>query len=158
MGAKVEYILKENRYEPIGDIIVEGDGLKAVEVSVNIPWLIDELPALSIVMAVADGKSVVKNAKELRVKESDRIKAVVENLKNLGIEAKEFEDGYEIVGGFPKSGVVNSYGDHRIAMSFAILGLLTPLKIIDVDCINTSFPNFFNLFSKIAEYRIENAD
>jgi 3-phosphoshikimate 1-carboxyvinyltransferase len=158
MGARIEYILKENKYEPIGDIIVEGDELKAVEVSDNIPWLIDELPALSIAMAVADGKSVVKNAKELRVKESDRITAVVENLKNLGIEADEFEDGYEITGGFPKSGVVNSYGDHRIAMSFAILGLLTPVKIIDVDCINTSFPNFFNLFSKIAEYRIENAD
>jgi 3-phosphoshikimate 1-carboxyvinyltransferase len=158
MGAKVEYILKENKYESIGDIIVEGDELKAVEVSFNIPWLIDELPALSIAMAVANGKSVVKNAKELRVKESDRIRAVVENLKNLGIEAKEFEDGYEIVGGFPKSGVVNSYGDHRIAMSFAILGLLTPVKIIDVDCINTSFPNFFNLFSKIAEYRIGDAN
>jgi 3-phosphoshikimate 1-carboxyvinyltransferase len=158
MGANVEYILKENKYEPIGDIIVEGKELKGVEVSSNIPWLIDELPALSIAMAVADGKSIVKNAKELRVKESDRIKAVVENLKNLGIETKEFEDGYEIIGGFPKSGIVNSYGDHRIAMSFAILGLLTPIKIIDVECINTSFPNFFNLFSKIAEYRIENAD
>jgi 3-phosphoshikimate 1-carboxyvinyltransferase len=158
MGARVEYVLKENKYEPIGDIMVECDELRGVEVSSNIPWLIDELPALSIAMAVANGKSVVKNAKELRVKESDRIRAVVENLKNLGIEAKEFEDGYEIVGGFPKSGVVNSYGDHRIAMSFAILGLLTPVKIIDVDCINTSFPNFFNLFSKIAEYRIENAN
>jgi 3-phosphoshikimate 1-carboxyvinyltransferase len=158
MGVKVEYILKENRYEPIGDIIVEGNELNGVEVSSNIPWLIDELPALSIAMAVASGKSRVKNAKELRVKESDRIKAVVENLKNLGIEAREFEDGYEIEGGFPKSGVVNSFGDHRIAMSFAVLGLLTPIKIIDVDCINTSFPNFFNLFSKIAEYRIENAN
>jgi len=158
MGAKVEYILKEDKYEPIGDIVVRGDELKAVEVSENIPWLIDELPALSIVMAVAKGKSKVKNAKELRVKESDRIKAVVDNLKNVGINAKEFEDGYEIEGGFLKEGEINSYGDHRIAMSFAILGLLTPLKIIDVDCINTSFPNFFNLFSKIAEYRIENAD
>jgi 3-phosphoshikimate 1-carboxyvinyltransferase len=158
MGAKIEYILKDNKYEPIGDIIVEGDELKGIEVSENIPWLIDELPALSIAMAVATGKSRVKNAKELRVKESDRIKAVVENLKNLGIEVKEFEDGYEITGGVPKSGTVNSYGDHRIAMSFAILGLLTPLKIIDVDCINTSFPNFFNLFSKIAEYRVENVN
>jgi len=158
MGAKIEYILKEDKYEPIGDIVVRGDELKAVEVSENIPWLIDELPALSIAMAVAKGKSKVKNAKELRVKESDRIKAVVDNLQNIGINAKEFEDGYEIEGGFLKSGEINSYGDHRIAMSFAILGLLTPLKIIDVDCINTSFPNFFNLFSKIAEYRIENAD
>jgi 3-phosphoshikimate 1-carboxyvinyltransferase len=158
MGANIEFILKENKYELIGDIIVEGDNLKAVEVGNNIPWLIDELPALSIAMAVADGKSEVKNAKELRIKETDRIKAVVKNLKNLGIEAEEFEDGYKITGSFPKSGTVNSFGDHRIAMSFAILGLLTPIKIIDVDCINTSFPNFFTLFNKIAEYRVENAD
>nr|WP_255327552.1 hypothetical protein [Lebetimonas sp. JH292] len=158
MGANIEYILKENKYEPIGDIIVEGDNLKAVEVSNNIPWLIDELPALSIAMAVAEGESEVKNAKELRVKETDRIKAVVKNLKNLGIEAEESEDGYKITGSFPKSGTVNSFGDHRIAMSFAILGLLCPVKIIDIDCINTSFPNFFNLFNKIAKFRVENAD
>ena len=158
MGADVEIIEKENIYEPIGDIVVRGNELKAVEVSSNIPWLIDELPALSIAMAVASGKSVVKNAKELRVKESDRIKAVVENLKACGIEAKELEDGYEIVGGEVKEANINSFGDHRIAMSFAILGLLAPMKISEAESINTSFPNFFNLFNKIAEYRIIDAN
>ena len=158
MGAKIDYILKEDKYEPIGDIIIEGDELKGIEVSKNIPWLIDELPALSIAMAVAEGESIVKNAKELRVKESDRINSVVNNLRNLGIEVEEFEDGYKIKGSFPKSGVVDSFGDHRIAMSFAIFGLLVPIKIIDVDCINTSFPNFFNLFEKIAEYKVESVN
>ena len=154
MGAEVEYILKEDKYEPIGDIIVKGKDLKGIEVSKNIPWLIDELPALAMAMAVADGKSVVKNAKELRVKESDRIKAVVENLKKCGIEAKELEDGYEIVGGEVKSAEIDSFGDHRIAMSFAILGLLAPMKIYKAESIYTSFPNFFELYKKIADYKV----
>jgi len=158
MGAEVEYILKEDKYEPIGDIVVKGKELKGVEVSNNIPWLIDELPALAMAMAVAKGKSIVKNAKELRVKESDRIKSVVENLKKCGIEAKELEDGYEIVGGEVKKAEVDSFGDHRIAMSFAILGLKCGMKIKKAESINTSFPNFFNLFNRVAEYRIVDAD
>jgi 3-phosphoshikimate 1-carboxyvinyltransferase len=158
MGAEVEYLLRENKYEPVGDIIVRGKELRGVEVSKNIPWLIDEIPALAMAMAVAKGESRVKNAKELRVKESDRIKAVVENLKKCGIEAREFEDGFEIVGGEVKKAFINSYGDHRIAMSFAILGLLSGMEIDDVECINTSFPNFFKLFSKIAEFEVENVN
>ena len=158
MGAKVEYMLKENKYEPIGDIIVSGDKLKAITVENNIPWLIDELPALAMAMAVAEGKSIVRGAKELRVKESDRIKAVVENLKKCGIDAKELEDGYEITGGKVKKTVIDSYGDHRIAMSFAILGLLNGMKIQKAEAIYTSFPGFFELFGKIAEYRIDNGN
>ena len=158
MGAKVDFVEKENKYEPVGDIIVEGNVLNGVEVSQNIPWLIDEIPALAMAMAVAKGKSVVKNAKELRVKESDRIKAVVENLKKCGIEAKEFEDGFEILGGKPKYARVDSFGDHRIAMSFAVLGLINGIEIDDIECINTSFPNFFKLFEKIAKFEVENAD
>ena len=158
MGAEIEYILKENKYEPIGDIVIKGKVLHGVEVTQNIPWLIDELPALSIAMALAKGKSIVKNAKELRVKESDRIKAVVENLKRCGIKARELEDGYEIIGGEIKEAEIDSFGDHRIAMSFAILGLIAPMKIYKAESIYTSFPNFFKLFKKIAEYRIIDAD
>ena len=158
MGAEVEYILHDDQYEPIGDIIIKGNKLKGIVVSENIPWLIDELPALAMAMAVAEGKSVVKNAKELRVKESDRIKAVVVNLQKCGIDAKEFEDGYEIIGGEVKSAEIDSFGDHRIAMSFAILGLLAPMKIHKAESIYTSFPNFFELFKKIADYRITDAD
>ncbi|WP_456470950.1 3-phosphoshikimate 1-carboxyvinyltransferase [Caminibacter sp.] len=158
MGADIEYILKEDKYEPVGDIVVKGNKLKGIEVNEKIPWLIDEIPALAMAMAVAEGKSVVKNAKELRVKESDRIKAVVENLKKCGIEARELEDGFEIIGGTPKKTVVDSHGDHRIAMSFAVLGLLCGMEIQKAESIYTSFPNFFQLFEKIADFEVINAD
>jgi len=154
MGAKVEYKIHQDIFEPIGDIKVSYNGrLKGVEVSKNIPWLIDELPALAIAMAVAEGKSIVKNAKELRVKESDRVSSVVTALKACGIKADELEDGYIIVGGKLKSAKVNSYGDHRVAMSFAIAGLLVGMEIEDIDCIATSFPNFFDILSKITEIK-----
>jgi len=145
MGAKITYSLEDERYEPIGTITVKYAPLKAVVVEENIAWLIDELPALSIAMACAEGKSVIKNAEELRVKESDRIKTVVDNLNLCGIETEEYSDGYAVKGGELKSAVVNSYGDHRIAMSFLIAGLKCGMKVEDVECINTSFPNFFEL-------------
>ena len=155
MGADIEFVEKENIYEPIGDIYIKGvDKLKAVEVSQNIAWLIDELPALSIAMAVAEGRSVVKNAKELRVKESDRISSVVNSLKACGIEVEEFEDGYAIRGGKFKRATINSYGDHRVAMSFAIAGLLSGMEIEDIECIDTSFPNFFEILSQITEIEL----
>ncbi len=157
MGAKVEFVEKENIYEPIGDIIISNSGeLKGVEVNSNIAWLIDELPALSIAMAVANGISIVKNAKELRVKESDRISSVINSLKSCDIECKEYEDGYEIVGGTLKDATINSYGDHRVAMSFAIAGLHTNIIIEDIECIDTSFPNFFDILEKITGVKLEN--
>ena len=152
MGANIEFIEKEEVYEPIGDIVVQYGSLKAVTIEENIAWLIDELPALSIAMAIAKGTSVIKNAAELRVKESDRITTVVENLRTCGIDTKEHEDGYEVVGGsFVGDSVVDSHGDHRIAMSFAIAGLRTGIMIKDTECINTSFPNFISLLKGITE-------
>ncbi|HEX5328777.1 3-phosphoshikimate 1-carboxyvinyltransferase [Sulfuricurvum sp.] len=145
MGAKITYTLTDERYEPIGTIRVEHAPLHAVTVEENIAWLIDELPALSIAMACAEGKSIIKNAEELRVKESDRIKTVVDNLNLCGIATEEYPDGYAVVGGELKSALVNSYGDHRIAMSFLIAGLRCGMEVEDVECINTSFPNFFEL-------------
>jgi len=150
MGAEIEFVLVENRYEPIGDIKIKYNGkLQAVTVEENIAWLIDELPALSIAMAVAKGTSIIKNAKELRVKESDRIATVLEGLNNCSIQTVELKDGYEIIGGTLHSATVNSYGDHRIAMSFAIAGLLSGMTIEDTECIDTSFPNFFEILSEI---------
>lgn len=149
MGTKIEYIETSSQYEPIGDILVEYAPLKCVDVEVNIPWLIDEIPALAIAFANAEGKSTVRNAKELRVKESDRIATTVTNLKNCGIEANEFEDGFEVVGGEPNLASVQSYGDHRIAMSFAIAGLKCGMQVKDTACIATSFPNFYDLLKKI---------
>ncbi|MBN2833096.1 MAG: 3-phosphoshikimate 1-carboxyvinyltransferase [Campylobacterales bacterium] len=149
MGAKVAFIEKESLYESVGDIIITGAPLRGVEVSENISWLIDELPALSIAFACAQGKSVVKNAEELRVKESDRIASVVKNLRLCGIEVEEFPDGYAVSGGVLQSATINSFGDHRIAMSFAIAGTRVAMKIEDIECINTSFPNFIELVSQI---------
>ena len=149
MGAKIEYIKYEDIYEPIGDIVVQYNSLKAITVEKNIAWLIDELPALAIAMSIADGTSVVKNAKELRVKESNRITSVVENLKLCGIKCSEVEDGYTIEGGVLQSATINSYGDHRIAMSFAIAGLLSNMDIEDTACIDTSFPNFIELLDNL---------
>ena len=152
MGTHIDFILKDEKYEPIGDIVVHYGELSGVEVSENIPWLIDELPALSIAMSFAKGKSIVKNAKELRVKESDRIRCVVENLKKCGIDALEFEDGYEIVGGeFKRACNVESYGDHRVAMSFLVAGLRGDVRVDDIECIKTSFPNFLDIIKRIGE-------
>jgi 3-phosphoshikimate 1-carboxyvinyltransferase len=155
MGANIDYNTKDNLYEPIGDIDIKYSGkLKAITVENNIAWLIDELPALSIAMAVADGTSYIKNAKELRVKESDRISTVVDGLNLCGVETEEYEDGYAVVGGDIKSATINSHGDHRIAMSFAIAGLIDGMEIVDTTCIDTSFPNFFNILSQISKVKI----
>ncbi len=154
MGASVTYIEKDSLYEPFGDIEVAYGELKAVRVEENIAWLIDELPALSIAFACAKGESVVKNASELRVKESDRIKTVVDNLEKCGIKTTEFEDGYTVFGGSLKSGVIESFGDHRIAMSFAVAGLKCGMMVEDIACIKTSFPNFVEILEKFSEVRV----
>jgi len=155
MGADIEYKLHEDIYEPIGDITVRYNGtLKAVRIDSNIAWLIDELPILSIAMATADGVSSIHNAKELRVKESDRISSVIEGLTRAGIQTHEREDGYDVIGGVLKKATVNSYGDHRIAMSFAIAGILCGMEVEDVQCIDTSFPNFYDILREISEVEV----
>lgn len=154
MGSNISYEITDNKYEPIGNISVKYAPLKAIVVDENISWLIDELPALSIAMATAKGVSIVKNAEELRVKESDRISTVVEGLRASGIEVHEYEDGYKIVGGELSKATVNSDGDHRIAMSFIIAGLKCGMEVHDLDCINTSFPNFFELLQRITKIEL----
>jgi len=149
-GVDIEYKEVSKKYESIGDVYIESRGeLKPVSVSENISWLIDEIPALSIVMACAKGVSSVRNAKELRVKESDRIKSTITNLNRCGIETVEYEDGFDVVGGTLKEAFIESMGDHRIAMSFAIAGLKCGMEIDDTECIDTSFPNFFAIIKKL---------
>jgi len=155
MGADISYEITDNKYEPIGNISVKYAPLKGIVVEDNISWLIDELPALSIAFACAEGESIIKNAEELRVKESDRISTVVTGLRAANIEVYEYQDGYKVVGGKLKSAVVNSDGDHRIAMSFIIAGLRCGMEVRDLDCINTSFPNFFELLQKITKIELE---
>lgn len=154
MGTQISYELKDEKYEPTGDIRVNYAPLKAITVEDNISWLIDELPALSIAFACAEGVSKVKNAEELRVKESDRISSVVNNLNNCDIKTEEFADGYSVTGGTLQPALINSYGDHRIAMSFAIAGLRCGMKIEDIECIQTSFPNFFEILSQITRVEL----
>jgi 3-phosphoshikimate 1-carboxyvinyltransferase len=154
MGADISYELTDNKYEPIGNISVKYAPLHAITIEDNISWLIDELPALSIAMACAEGESLVKNAQELRVKESDRIATVVEGLRACGIEVHEYKDGYRIVGGRLQSAKVESDGDHRIAMSFIIAGLRCGMEVSDLECINTSFPNFFELLQQITKVEL----
>ena len=154
MGADITYTITDNKYEPIGDISVKYAPLKAIVVEDNISWLIDELPALSIAMACAEGESVIKNAEELRVKESDRISTVVEGLRGSNIEVHEYKDGYRVIGGELKKATVDSDGDHRIAMRFIIAGLRCGMEVTDLDCINTSFPNFFELLQKITKIEL----
>ncbi|WRG39398.1 3-phosphoshikimate 1-carboxyvinyltransferase [Helicobacter pylori] len=162
MGASIEYAIQSKDLEIIGDIYIEHAPLKAIAINQNTASLIDEIPALSIAMLFAKGKSMVKNAKDLRAKESDRIKAVVSNFKALGIECEEFEDGFYIEGlgdasqlkqhfSKIKPPIIKSFNDHRIAMSFAILTLILPLEIDNLECTNISFPTFqlwLNLFKK----------
>ncbi len=155
MGAEIRYAITDKRYEPIGTIEVQYRPLHAICIEENIAWLIDELPALSIAMATAEGESVVRNAGELRVKESDRISTVMTNLKKCGIMCEEFDDGYRITGGTMKQASVESFGDHRIAMSFIIAGVRCGMEVNDVACIQTSFPNFFELIQTITEYTYE---
>jgi len=154
MGADIKYEITDNKYEPIGNISVKYAPLKGIVVEDNISWLIDELPALSIAMACAEGESLIKNAEELRVKESDRISTVVEGLRACSIEVHEYKDGYRVVGGELKSAKVDSDGDHRIAMSFIIAGIKCGMEVTDLECINTSFPNFFELLSKITNIEV----
>ncbi|GAA7853498.1 3-phosphoshikimate 1-carboxyvinyltransferase [Helicobacter pylori] len=162
MGAHIEYAIQSKDLEIIGDIYIEHAPLKAISIDQNIASLIDEIPALSIAMLFAKGKSMVRNAKDLRAKESDRIKAVVSNFKALGIECEEFEDGFYVEGledisplkqhlSQKKPPLIKSFNDHRIAMSFAVLTLALPLEIDNLECANISFPTFqlwLNLFKK----------
>lgn len=250
MGAKLEFKVLSDDFEKVGEIRVESSVLHAVSVSERISWLIDEAPALAIAFACARGVSRLVNAAELRVKECDRIKAVVANLQKCGVRAKELKDGFEIEGIYGnldensalnlgkfssneisstknlikfkdknsalnlgkfndsdenlniknaknsalnstkfesknsalnlsknstkienknsalnlgknstkiyeknviKNAKIQSFGDHRIAMSFAIWGLKFGVKIDEVECVKTSFPNFFNLLENLAK-------
>ena len=149
MGAKITYKRTSSDFDEVGEITVEGSNLNAVEVSENIAWLIDEAPALAIAFACANGVSRLRNAAELRVKESDRITVTVNALKKCGINARELEDGFEITGGEPRAAAIESMGDHRIAMSFAILGLKCGMEIRGGEFIATSFPRFSEILREI---------
>lgn len=155
MGAKISYTNISGDYEKIADITVKGANLKAVDIDSNIAWLIDEIPALSIACSMAKGTSRIRNVGELRVKESDRISSVLQGLNSFGIQTVEYNDGFDIIGGTLQNGIVDSKGDHRIAMSFAIAACICGGTIIDTECIQTSFPNFISLLSQFTDINME---
>lgn len=157
MGAHVSEIVETNDCEPCGTVEVRGTKLRATTIGgAEIPNVIDELPILSVAAALAEGRTIIKDAHELRVKETDRIAAVARNLRAFGVHVDEREDGMEIEGGAELHGAnVESYGDHRIAMAFAVLASFAhgPSFIRDTDCVNTSYPGFYDTLKKLAKSR-----
>ncbi len=138
--------------EPTGTIFVSSSSLKGVSINSNeIPTLIDEIPLLMLLATQAKGKTALKGAKELRIKETDRLKSMTENLRKMGIDIIEKEDGFVIEGPQKLKGAkVSSYGDHRIAMTMAVAGLIADgiTEIEDFECYEVSFPNFYTLLKK----------
>ncbi len=134
--------------EPVADIVVTPGGLRAATVTAaDVPSMVDELPLLACLATRASGETVITGAKELRVKESDRIAATVANLRAIGAEADELPDGMRIRGSTsPLSGKVTTHGDHRLAMAFGILGAArgNSIEIDDMECVAVSYPTFWN--------------
>lgn len=134
--------------EPVADIRIRGSQLRGIRIpEEQVPLAIDEFPALFVAAACAEGETVLTGAAELRVKESDRIQAMADGLQVLGIDARPTADGMVIQGGQLKTGTVESHGDHRIAMAFAMAALRAsgPITIHNCANVNTSFPDFVAL-------------
>jgi 3-phosphoshikimate 1-carboxyvinyltransferase len=148
MGANVSYSRDHlEGGEWVSPVVVRPAGLHGVAVSeADVPAMIDELPLLACVATRAQGETVISGAAELRVKESDRITAVVANLRAIGAEAEELPDGMRIVGSARSlRGLVQTHGDHRLAMAFGVLGALpgNDLSIDDPACVSVSYPEFW---------------
>ncbi len=162
MGAHMIEIVHHSDGEPIGNIEIHGAPLKATTVFASeVPNLIDEIPVIAVAAALAQGRTIIRNARELRVKETDRITTVVNNLRAMGAVVEEFEDGMEIEGGHPLHGAeIDSFGDHRIAMAFAIAGLFAKDETIirNTECVNTSYPGFAHHLDAILRERSEARD
>src|SRR5690606_5259923 len=137
--------------EPVADMRVRYAPLKGIEIPLDqVPLAIDEFPALFIAAACAEGRTVLRGAEELRVKESDRIQVMADGLTTLGIQVEVTPDGLIMEGGELGGGEVDSHGDHRIAMSFVMAGLRAkaPIRILDCNNVATSFPGFVELAAR----------
>ena len=154
MGADITLLNKrETGGEPVADILVRHSSLNAAVIEGEIiPTLIDELPMIAVMACFAKGTTVIKDAAELKVKESDRIAVMVDNLSRMGAHITAADDGMIIEGGYPLHGAeIDSHLDHRIAMSFAVAALAAEgeTKILDADCVNISYPNFYKDLLKL---------
>jgi 3-phosphoshikimate 1-carboxyvinyltransferase len=148
MGADIEIINSSNTFEPVADIKVCYSKLHSTTISGElIPTLIDELPLLAAVASMAEGITIIRDAQELKVKESNRIKVMCEELSKLGVNVLETDDGMEITGTDKLCGnvIIDTHDDHRIAMTFAILNLISDgeIKLNNSKCVEISYPGFF---------------
>lgn len=159
MGAAIREVIDEPQAEPIGVVEIQGARLKGTEIKgAEIPNVIDEIPILAVAAALAHGKTVISDASELRVKETDRLAAVAMNLRLMGAQVAETEDGLEIIGGTPLHGArLDSFGDHRIAMAFAVAGMFAEgeTTITGTECVNTSYPHFYATLEKLLKQPTE---
>jgi 3-phosphoshikimate 1-carboxyvinyltransferase len=158
MGAHVEIVPRSaEAAEPSGDLRAIASSLHGIEIGPKeIPGLIDELPLIACIAARSAGTTRISGAAELRVKESDRIRAVVTNLRSVGAEAEELPDGMVIEGGEgPLAGEVATHGDHRIAMAFGVLAAdpRNDIRIDDPACVAVSYPPFWADLSRISSAR-----
>ncbi len=151
MGARVSTSNPRMEFgEPVGDVTLESAPLHGVEIAGDlVVRSIDEFPALAAVAAFAEGETVVREAKELRYKETDRIAAIVAQLGALGAEVEERPDGFTVHGGTLKGGTAHANGDHRLAMSMALCGLRAPVAVEGAEILNESFPEFESLLSSL---------
>ncbi|MGG1631296.1 3-phosphoshikimate 1-carboxyvinyltransferase [Rossellomorea sp. NRS-1567] len=153
MGASIEIMESSKTGEPIGDILVESSDLTGIEIGGDlIPSLIDEIPVIALLASQAKGKTIIKDAQELKVKETNRIDAIVQELGNLGADIQGTEDGMIIEGKIPlHGGEVHSWGDHRIGMTLAVASLITNSDVIleGADAVNISYPTFFEHINKL---------
>lgn len=141
--------------EPTADLLVRHSSLHGTVIEGElIPTLIDEIPIIAILAACAEGTTIIRNAEELKVKESNRLRIMVDELTAMGCDIEETEDGMIIHGGKPLHGaVIDSRLDHRIAMSFAVAGLAAEgtTQLLRADCVNISYPNFYEELAKLTE-------
>ena len=156
MGAHLQEGISDSSCEPFGTVRVYGRKLRGTKISgAEIANVIDELPIIAVIGAIADGDTEIRDAHELRVKETDRIAAMATNLRAFGVAVTEHDDGMTIHGGSPLTGAkVGSFGDHRIAMACAVLGLFAKgeTTITETACIATSYPTFQEDLHKIATF------
>lgn len=154
MGADITLLNQTNTAEPAADILVRSSNLKGCEISgALIPRLIDELPVIAVAAAYAEGTTVIKDAEELKHKESNRIRAIVTELSKAGVDVTETEDGMIIRGGAVSGARFDAYGDHRIAMAMAVcaLGATGDSEICGEDSVIISYPTFFDDLRNICE-------
>ena len=152
MGARIETGLVRESPEPVGFIVARTSALRGTTIGgAEVPALIDEVPALAVAAAQAEGTTTITGAGELRVKESDRIAALDEGLRRLGARVEALPDGLVIQGGRPLRGAaVRSHGDHRIAMAMAVAGLAAEgeTTIEEAESASVSFPEFWDVLGR----------